>query len=203
MNCIRSFWSQGFVHFRHVSYLGTTIWPSTKLPFDCQKIAKNLPVAIFFKKWHFLSFFFEKISSFWQFFDSQMAILLKKIKILSIFLKKMSSYWQFFDIQMAIFRRVRWQLGDFASSPHILQIKSISFLLYTWYSLLNCKYYKLMKCVLYIPDSLCLTSFDASSQQFVEVSKCNIHAHHCHYFVWGTVCSHRSRNSGNICKQSC
>ena len=29
---------------------------------------------------------------------------------MSIFLKKMSSFWQFFDIQLAIFRRVRWQL---------------------------------------------------------------------------------------------
>ena len=56
-------------------------WPSEKLPFECQKIAKNfhffskkLPLVIFLKKKFFLAIFFEKMSSFWQYFDSQMAI---------------------------------------------------------------------------------------------------------------------------------
>ena len=35
-----------------------------------------------------------------------MAIFLKKMKIFDNVFGKMSSFWQFFDIQMAIFRRV-------------------------------------------------------------------------------------------------
>ena len=38
----------------------------------------------------------------WQFFW-------KKLKFLAIFCEKMSSFWQFFDSQMAIFRRVRYK----------------------------------------------------------------------------------------------
>ena len=37
-----------------------------------------------------------------------MAIFLTKRKFLAIFLKKMSSLWQFFDSQMVIFQRVRY-----------------------------------------------------------------------------------------------
>ena len=60
------------------SYEGT--WPSGKLPFDCQKIVKNLT-------------FFQKN---WQ-----------KLIFVNFFLKKMLRFCQFFDIQLAIFRRVR------------------------------------------------------------------------------------------------
>ena len=45
-----------------------------------------------------------------------MAIFLKKMKILgNFFLEKMSSFWQFFDSQMAIFRRVRYKGPAFFS----------------------------------------------------------------------------------------
>ena len=57
-------------------------WPSGKLPFECQKIAKNL-----------------------TFFS-------KKLTKIVIFFHKMSSFCQFFDIQMAIFRKVRCQSGS-------------------------------------------------------------------------------------------
>ena len=59
-------------------------WPSGKLQFEFQKIAKNL-----------------------TFVSQKLSFLLKKMTILSIFLKDMSRFWQFFDIQIAIFRRVR------------------------------------------------------------------------------------------------
>ena len=49
-----------------------------------------------------------------------MAISLKKKKIFAIFLKKMSSFWQFFDIQMAIFRRVRFGIRWIAKK-HIFE----------------------------------------------------------------------------------
>ena len=53
-------------------------WPSGKLPFDCQKIAKNLTLFqkklpklfIFFKKIANGNFF-EKNENFWQFFSGQ------------------------------------------------------------------------------------------------------------------------------------
>ena len=38
---------------------------------------KNCQWQFFWKKWKFLAIFFEKMSSFWQFFDSQMAIFRK------------------------------------------------------------------------------------------------------------------------------
>ena len=85
--------------------------PPDKLPFECQKIAKNLTFFsknltkffIFFNKiakCQKLNIFFNKIVKNWQF-------CWKKWKILSNFLKKLSSFWQFFVIQMAIIRRVR------------------------------------------------------------------------------------------------
>ena len=66
-----------------------------KLP-DCQKIAKNL--TFFSKKLPKIVIFFKKIAS---------GNLLEKIQFMAFFSKKMSSFWQFFDSQMAIFRRVR------------------------------------------------------------------------------------------------
>ena len=57
-------------------------WPSRKLPFECQKIAKNL--TYFQKICQNFSFFFKKLP---------MAIFWKKWIILAIFLKKMSSFW--------------------------------------------------------------------------------------------------------------
>ena len=60
-------------------------WPSGKLPFECQKIAKT---------WYF----FKKIDKNCHFFSTNFC---------QYFWKKMSSFWQFFDIQMSIFRRVR------------------------------------------------------------------------------------------------
>ena len=51
------------------------------------------------KNWQKLVFFQQKKIANGNF--------LKKLKFLANFLKKLSSFWQFFDIQMAIFRRVR------------------------------------------------------------------------------------------------
>ena len=70
-------------------------WPTGKLPFDCQKIAKNL--TFFSKTLPKIFILFKKLT---------MAIFLKKWKFLAIE-KKKSSSWQFFDIQMAIFQKVR------------------------------------------------------------------------------------------------
>jgi len=53
--------------------------PSGKLPFDCQKIAKNLPLP--------LAIFLKKNENFWQFFGKK-------------------CFWQFFDSQMSIFQKV-------------------------------------------------------------------------------------------------
>ena len=68
--------------------MSVPIWTSVKLRFEYQKIAKNL---IFFQK-----------NCQWQFFG-------KKWKLLIILFEKISSFWQFFDSQMAIFRRGRWE----------------------------------------------------------------------------------------------
>ena len=74
--------------FLHLSldiiFIYSADWPSGKLPFECQKIAKNLT---FVPK--------KMLKTFW-----------KKLKFLAIFWEKMSSFWQFFHSQMAIFRRV-------------------------------------------------------------------------------------------------
>ena len=75
----------------HQTYLNTThdyyIWPSGKLPFDCQKIAKNL---IFFpKNWQKLSFFPKNCQ--WQFFE--------KMKIFGNVFGKMSSFWHFLTVK--------------------------------------------------------------------------------------------------------
>ena len=67
------------------------IWPSGKLPSDCQKIAKIAKSFTFFPQKLPKIFIFQK-NCHWQ------------------FLKKMSSFWQFFDSQMAIFRRVSSEL---------------------------------------------------------------------------------------------
>ena len=50
--------------------------PKTWLLFlNCQNVSfLKLPLAIIWKKRHFLAIFLEKTSSFWQFFGSQMAI---------------------------------------------------------------------------------------------------------------------------------
>ena len=69
-----------------IPHLFIYTWPSGKLPFECQKIAKNL------------TFFFFKLPKNFIFFQKKLPM--------AIFLKKMSSFWQFFDIQMAIFLRV-------------------------------------------------------------------------------------------------
>ena len=69
------------------------IWPSGKLPFECQKMAKKLDI------------FFKKNDKNCHFF--QQKFCWKKWQFLSIFLKKISSFGQFFDIQMSIIRRVR------------------------------------------------------------------------------------------------
>ena len=71
------------------------IWPSGKLPFECQKIAK---IWLFFKNIAKMVFFFQK-NCHWHFF---------KWKFLSN-KKKKSSFGKFFDSQMAIFRRVSLQ----------------------------------------------------------------------------------------------
>ena len=60
-------------------------WPSGKLPFECKKIAKNL--TFFQKNCQKLSFFSTKLP---------MAILLKKMTIFGNFFEKISSFWQFF-----------------------------------------------------------------------------------------------------------
>ena len=72
--------------------IGVRFWPYGKLPFDCQKIAKNL------------TFFSKKLTKIVIFFN--IGNFVDKWQFLSIFLKKKSSFWQFFDSQMAIFRRV-------------------------------------------------------------------------------------------------
>ena len=74
---------------------GVITWPSGKLPFECQKIAKNL------------TFFFKLTKNVIFSTKLPLAILLKKMTIFVNFFEKMSSCWQFFDIQMSIFRRVR------------------------------------------------------------------------------------------------
>ena len=73
-------------------------WPSGKLPFECQKIAKNL-IYFFKKNLQKFSFFFKK-NCHWQFF-------LKKWKFLTIFLKKCQVFGNLFNSEMAIFPRVR------------------------------------------------------------------------------------------------
>ena len=74
--------------------------PYGKLSSECKKIAKKLtffskelPKNVFFSKKLPLTIFLENNDNFWQF-------------------KKKSSFWQFFDIQMAIFRRVRCWVGE-------------------------------------------------------------------------------------------
>ena len=49
------------------------IW-LTKIAKNLTFFSKKLPLVIFWKKLKFLAFFFEKMSSFWQLFVSQMAI---------------------------------------------------------------------------------------------------------------------------------
>ena len=98
----------------HLTLQKIAIWLSKKcqkLDIFFQKIAKN-----------FL-FFFKKIANgnfFW-----------KKWKFLAIFLEKMSSFWQFFDSQMAIFRRVRYRSTGRCIIPPILScIKTKKWLIF-------------------------------------------------------------------------
>ena len=74
-------------------------WPSGKLPFDCQKIAKNL--TFFSKNFTKIVIFSTKLP---------MAILWKKYNFWELFWKNVKILAIFFDIQMAIFRRVSWGL---------------------------------------------------------------------------------------------
>ena len=74
--------------------------PSGKLPFECQKIVKNL--TSFFKKIVKNCHIFQKIAN---------GNFLEKKTILSI-KKKKSRFWQFFHIQMAFFRRIRCFCSD-------------------------------------------------------------------------------------------
>ena len=101
------------------------IWPSGKLTFDCQKIAKNLTffskkmpqIFIFFKKIA-IGNFFEKNENFWQFF-------LKKCQVLG----------NFFDRQMAIFWRVGqvWiENGSDLLKKAIMKIKLFRINLFIW-----------------------------------------------------------------------
>ena len=72
----------------------------------------------FFLNWQKLSFFFNKIAigKKLSFFSTKLPVA--NYNFLSIFLKKMSSFWQFFDSQMAIFRRVSyWPTSTLVSWP--------------------------------------------------------------------------------------
>ena len=71
------------------------VWPSEKLPFDCQKIAKNL--TFFQKNCQKFSFFSKKLT---------MAIFLEKWKFFKIF-------WQL----NGNFRRVSWPLQAKSFDP--------------------------------------------------------------------------------------
>jgi len=82
------------------------------LPFDCKKIAKN---PIFKKKKPKIVIFFNKIAKNFLFF-SKMTIFGK------FFEKKKSSFWQFFDIQMAIFQGVSHKYKGFTSQVYVLKL---------------------------------------------------------------------------------
>ena len=80
-------------------YLSIESWPDP--PEKCNLTVKKLPKNLaFFQKLPKIVIMSKK----WplQFFG-------KKWKFLAIFFEKMSSFWQFFDSQMAIFRRVRYR----------------------------------------------------------------------------------------------
>ena len=99
---LRRFWNKSCSHkkdlykinalFHMDIFLPLTTWPSGKLPFDCQKIAKNLTLK---KNCQNFSFFSKKLP---------MAIFLKKMKIFGNFLEKKC-------LGFGNFLTVKWQFS--------------------------------------------------------------------------------------------